>query len=266
MTTDTTLTLHGKSVLITGASRGLGRALALAAARAGAELTITSRAGSAAELDQLRRKIEVLGGAVLAVSADISSRDDVERLASEALARFGRVDVLVNNASALGPAPMPLLIDTPVDGFEVVLQTNVLGPFLLSRALAGQMLAQGRGLVINVTSDAAVNGYPRWGAYGVSKAALDQLTRIWAAEFEGTGVGMVSIDPGSMDTLMHRTAEPDEDPREWADPAAIAPVLLALAVTAPAVVNGRRLEAQQQGLLQELQAGSTLPATEVSHV
>jgi NAD(P)-dependent dehydrogenase (short-subunit alcohol dehydrogenase family) len=244
--------LTGRMVLITGASRGLGRAIALAFAREGAALVIESRESSAEQLARVREEITALGAPVLAVRADVSSRDDVERLAAEALQRFGRVDVLVNNASALGPVPLPLLLDTPVEAMEGVLRTNLLGPFLLTRTLAGQMLARGDGLVINVTSDAGAVGYAHWGAYGVSKAALDQLTRVWAAELDGTGVGMVVVDPGSMDTLMHRQAEPDEDPAQWASPEEIAPIFVALAAADPERLNGRRLEAQQQGLAEEL--------------
>ena len=240
--------LRGNVALITGASRGLGRAIALAYATESADLVLASRAGSAAELRQVGTEAEARGARVLTVSGDVASRDDVERLAAEALARFGRVDILVNNASALGPVPMTLLLDTPIDAFESVLDINVLAPFLLIRAIAGQMLARGAGLIINVSSDAAVVGYPRWGAYGVSKAALDQLTRTWAAEMESTGVGIVSIDPGSMNTLMHRTAEPDEDPAGWADPESIAPVFVDVALAGAAVVNGRRFEAQSANL------------------
>ena len=248
MKANSTGRLHGKVALITGASRGLGRALALTYAAEGANLVLASRAASAAELQEVKAAAESNGAEVLTVSGDVASRDDVERLAAEALARFGRVDILINNASALGPVPMPLLLDTPIDAFQSVLDTNVLAPFLLIRALAGPMLARGDGLVINVSSDAGVVGYPQWGAYGVSKAALDQLTRIWAAELEGSGVGIVSIDPGSMNTLMHRQAEPDEDPAQWAAPEEIAPAFVAVALAGPKRVNGRRYEASDLDL------------------
>ena len=196
--------LQAKVCLITGSSRGLGHALALDFARQGASLVINSRSSSMLDLAETERQIIALGAPVLSVYADVSKRADVERLAGEALARFGRVDVLVNNASALGPTPMPYLVDYPIDDFELVFRTNVTGPFMLIRALVGQMLARGSGSVINVSSDAGVVGYPTWGAYGVSKAALDQLTRTWAAELEGTGVRINSVDPGDMDTAMKR--------------------------------------------------------------
>ena len=237
--------LHNTVVLITGASRGLGRALALAYAAEGADLVINAREGSAADLDAVRRAAEDAGARVLAVTADVSVHADVERLAATALARFGRVDVLVNNASALGPTPMPYLADYPPDAWEEVLRTNVTGPFLLTRALVGQMIARGSGVIINVSSDAGVVGYPTWGAYGVSKAALDHLTRTWAAELEGTGVRFNSVDPGSMDTAMHRAAEPEEDPAQWARPEDVTEVFVWLASGASAGVSGQGFEAQR---------------------
>jgi NAD(P)-dependent dehydrogenase (short-subunit alcohol dehydrogenase family) len=248
--------LHGRTVLITGASRGLGRAAALAFARAGAQLVLNSRGGSARLLNETAEAARGAGAQALAVAADLSVRADVERLAAEALARFGRVDVLINNASALGPTPLPLLADTPYEAIEATLAANLLGPFLLTRELLGPMLAHGDGLVINVSSDAAVEGYPGWGAYGISKAALDQLTRVWAAELEGTGVAIVAVDPGSMNTQMHRDAEPDEDPAQWADPQAVAPVLLRLAQAPRAAVNGRRFVAQDAAGLAVLEGAS----------
>jgi NAD(P)-dependent dehydrogenase (short-subunit alcohol dehydrogenase family) len=178
------------------------------------------------------------------VTADLSIRADVERLAALALDRFGRVDVLINNASALGPLPMPYLSDYPPDAWDNVVRTNVTGPFLLTRALVGQMLVRGSGSMINVSSDAGVVGYPTWGAYGVSKAALDQLTRTWAAELDGTGVGVNALEPGSMDTAMHRAAEPEEDPAQWARPEDVVDVFLWLASDASAGVTGERFEAQ----------------------
>ena len=133
--------MNNKICLITGASRGLGKALALEFGRRGAKLVINSRASSANELSETERELRDLGAQVLSVVADVSLRTDVERLAGEALARFGYVDVLVNNASALGPTPMPYLIDYPIDDFEQVIRTNMTGPFMLTRALVGQMLA-----------------------------------------------------------------------------------------------------------------------------
>jgi NAD(P)-dependent dehydrogenase (short-subunit alcohol dehydrogenase family) len=237
--------LRDKVILITGASRGLGRALALEGARQGASVVINSRHASAEGLAETERMLREMNAPVLSVRADVSQRADVERLAGEALARFGRVDVLVNNASALGPTPMPYLIDTPIEEFENVMRTNVQGPFMLTRALIGQMLTRGSGSIINVSSDAGVVGYPTWGAYGVSKAALDQLTRVWAVEVEGTGVRVNSVDPGDMDTAMKRLSEPNGDASQWAKPETVTAVFVYLASDQSAQVNGQRFLAQQ---------------------
>lgn len=237
--------LNGKVVLITGASRGLGRALAVEYARQGANLVLNSRSNSAAELESTRLESQAAGAQVLAVEADVSDRADVERLAAQALACFGHVDVLINNASALGPTPMPYLSDYPIEGFEEVVRTNLIAPFLLTRALLGQMLERGSGSIVNVTSDAGIVGYATWGAYGVSKAALDHLTRTWAVELEGTGVRINSVDPGDMDTSMKRASEPDGDPTQWPKPESVTPVFVYLASNDSAGVNGQRLTSQE---------------------
>jgi NAD(P)-dependent dehydrogenase (short-subunit alcohol dehydrogenase family) len=128
---------------------------------------------------------------------------------------LGGLDVLINNASDLGPMPLKLLADTECEEFERAVATNVFGPFRLTKALLGSLSAsarEGRGaVVINVSSDAALNAYARWGAYGASKAALLQLSRIWDEELSHEGVRILSIDPGDMDTPMHATAVPDAD-------------------------------------------------------
>ncbi len=237
--------LQGKVCLITGASRGLGRALALEFARQGASLVINSRSSSQADLAKTEADLQKLGADTLSVLADVSARADVERLAGEALARFRRVDVLVNNASSLGPTPMPYLLDYPLDDFESVLRTNLVGPFELTRALVGQMLARRSGSIINVSSDAGVVGYATWGAYGISKAALDHLTRTWAAELEGTGVRINSVDPGELDTAMKRASDPQGDASAWAKPESAAPVFVYLASDDSSGVNGERFAAQE---------------------
>jgi NAD(P)-dependent dehydrogenase (short-subunit alcohol dehydrogenase family) len=236
--------LRDKVTVVTGASRGLGRALAVEFGRQGARVVINSRGASAGELDETQAILRALNAPVLSVIADVSERADVERLTAEALAHFGRVDVLVNNASALGPTPMPYLADTPIEEFEHVLCTNLTAPFMLTRALVGQMLARGSGSIINVSSDAGAVGYPTWGAYGVSKAALDHLTRVWAAELEGTGVRINSVDPGDMDTAMKRASEPDGDATLWAKPESVTAVFVYLASDASKEINGKRFLAQ----------------------
>jgi NAD(P)-dependent dehydrogenase (short-subunit alcohol dehydrogenase family) len=238
--------LEGKNVLITGASKGLGRRLALDYARAGAAaLALTARHPDM--LHKVREEIRAVApkARVLVIPADLARPEDVERVAAAVLSEFrGRIDVLVNNASALGPSPMPYLLDYPTDDFRNVIEVNLLAPFLLTRKILPAMLEQG-GSVINVTSDAGVNGYPGWGAYGISKFGLEGLSQTWAAELEGSGIRVNWVDPGNMDTDMHRAAEPEEDPSQWADPAQVTDVFLYLASDGSKDVSGRRFRAQE---------------------
>jgi NAD(P)-dependent dehydrogenase (short-subunit alcohol dehydrogenase family) len=235
--------LEGKVALITGASRGLGRSLAIAFAREGAALALCARGQKA--LEQVAS--EVAGAPVLAVPADVRSMRDLDRLVALTLDRYQRVDILVNNASELGPTPLPYLADYAPAAFDDLLQVNVVAPFRLTQALIGSMLLRGRGVIINVTSDAAVTGYPGWGAYAVSKAALEGLTRTWAAELAQTGVRIYAVDPGDMDTDMHRAAIPDADPSVLARPDDVARAFVRLVTTEGADLAGQRLEATAIG-------------------
>src|ERR1700692_2577294 len=198
-------TLSGKTVMITGASRGLGRALAEVAAREGASLAICARRGEA--LETAAETCRALGVEVLAVLADVSDPADVDRFAATALERFGGVDVLVNNAAELGPLPLPQLTDAPSSALEHVLQANVLGPLRLTQAVIGGMLLRNHGLVVNISTDAALIGFEGLGLYSASKAALDALTRRWAAELQHTAVRVISVDHGDMHTEMHMADE-----------------------------------------------------------
>jgi NAD(P)-dependent dehydrogenase (short-subunit alcohol dehydrogenase family) len=157
----------------------------------------------------------------------------------------GSIDVLVHNASTLGPTPLPLLLDTACEDLSQVLEVNLVGPFRLTKAVAGAMAMRGDGVVVNVTSDAAVSAYPRWGSYSVSKVALEHLGRIWAAELEGTGVRFFNVDPGEMDTKMHRDAIPDADPATLLRPETVAARLVTLLERAETVPSGSRLEASR---------------------
>lgn len=237
--------LQGKIALVTGASKGLGRAIGLAFAREGATLAVCAR--GEVPLEAVAAECRGLGADVLAVAADVADPVDRERLISHTLARFGRIDVLVNNASTLGPTPLPLLADTDPEAFEEVVRVNLIAPFLLARSVIGGMLLRGSGAVINLSSDAAVNGYPGWGGYSATKAGLDGLTRVWAAELAGSGVTVVSVDPGDMDTEMHRAALPDDDPTALAQPEHVAPAFVRLAAVG---ASAARLEASE--LLEEV--------------
>lgn len=233
--------LKGKVALVTGASLGLGRAVALAFAREGAALSICAR-GEAALL-AVAADCRRFGADVLPIVADVGDDQDRERLVSLTLHHFGRVDVLINNASTLGTTPLPLVVDTDPAAFEEVLRVNLTAPFLLGRALVGGMLLRGSGLIVNVSSDAAVSGYPGWGAYSAAKAGLDSLTRVWASELAGSGVTVVSVDPGDMDTALHRAALPDDDPAALARPEDVAEAFVRLAASAAVPVP--RLEARE---------------------
>ncbi|TME44548.1 MAG: SDR family oxidoreductase [Chloroflexi bacterium] len=237
--------LEGKVALVTGASRGLGRAIALAFAGEGAALALCARREEA--LQRVAGEVRRLGRRVLAVPADVRSPRDLERLVALTLERFGRVDILVNNASELGPTPLPYLADYPTAAFDDVLQVNVIAPFRLTQALIGGMLLRDQGVIINVTSDAAITGYPGWGAYAVSKAAIEGLTRTWAAELAHTGIRIHAVDPGDMDTDMHRAAIPDADPSELARPDDVARAFVRLVTTRDPDSAGRRLEAAALG-------------------
>ena len=237
--------LEGKVALITGASCGLGRSLAMAFAREGAALALCARGQQA--LEQVASEVAALGACVLPVPADVRSTRDLDRLVALTLDRYKWVDILVNNASELGPTPLPYLADYPPAAFDDVLQVNLVAPFRLTQALIGSMLLRDRGVIINVTSDAAVNGYPGWGAYAVSKAALEGLTRTWAAELAQTGVRIYTVDPGDMDTGMHRAAIPDADSSELARPDDVALAFVRLVTGGGAELAGRRLEAATIG-------------------
>lgn len=238
----TTYAFQDKVVMITGASRGLGRALALAFAGAGAKLVLAARGGEA--LAAVRSEAESREGAeVIALPGDMANPRDVERFVATAEAHFGRIDVLINNASIVGPSPMPLLLDYPEEDFLEVLRVNTAGPFMVTRRVLPGMLRRNRGAVINVTSEAGHTGYAGWGAYGISKFAIEGMTQTWADEVGETGVTVNMVDPGEMDTEMHALAVPDCD-YELAKPEDVTEVFLFLASEAAKSVNGRRFAAQ----------------------
>jgi NAD(P)-dependent dehydrogenase (short-subunit alcohol dehydrogenase family) len=236
--------VHGRGVMITGASRGLGAALAQVLARQGARLALVARGEQA--LDEVAGAIRAAGGEAHAIAADVGAKDEVYPIAGAAASLVGEVEVVVHNASDLGPVPLALLADTACEDLERTLAVNLVGPFRLTKAFVGPMLLRQRGLVVHVSSDAATAAYPRWGAYGASKAALDHLARIWAAELDGTGVRFFGVDPGEMDTAMHAAAMPDADRSELAGPAEVARKVAEM-IADDAIPNGARLEAAAWG-------------------
>jgi NAD(P)-dependent dehydrogenase (short-subunit alcohol dehydrogenase family) len=232
--------LRDKAVLVTGASAGLGRALMEALAREGARVVGVARGRAA--LEEAVAALRAEGHEAHALVADVGDKEAIYPLAGAAQALVGPLDVLVHNASTLGPTPLRLLLDTACEDLGRVLEVNLVGPFRLTRAVVGGMVLRGGGQVLFVSSDAAVNAYPRWGAYGVSKAALEQLARTWAAELEGTGVRVLTVDPGEMDTRMHADAMPEADRQALARPEAVAARLVRL-LAAEAPASGARVEA-----------------------
>ncbi|MEH7252007.1 SDR family oxidoreductase [Neobacillus niacini] len=231
-----------KVVMITGASKGLGRALTLAFAKEGARLAICSRTSKG--LFEVREEAVALGAEVLAVTADISLTRDVERFAAMTEEAFGQIDILINNASILGPSPMPLLLDYPEEDFAEVLRVNSISPFLVTRRVIPGMLQRNQGSIINVTSEAGNVGYAGWGAYGISKFAVEGLTETWADELSSTNVRVNMVDPGEMDTDMHQLAVPDCDYR-LAKPEDVVNVFLYLASEKSNGITGQRFEAQE---------------------
>lgn len=236
--------MNNKVVMITGASKGLGRALALAFAKEGARLSICSR--SEVNLLKVKQEAEALGAEVLAITADISKPRDVERFVAITENAYGQIDVLINNASLLGPSPMPLLLDYPEEDFSEVLRVNVVSTFLVTRRVIPGMLERNEGSIINVTSEAGNTGYAGWGAYGISKFAVEGLTETWADELGHTNVRVNMVDPGEMDTEMHRLAVPDCD-YPLAKPEEVVDIFLYLASELSEGSNGQRFRAQSEG-------------------
>ena len=236
-------TLHGIRVALTGGTSGLGLALLDELLARGASVAFVAR--------HQRRVAEVAAARSRAagIVGDIADKEDIYPLATQISGLLGGVDVLVNNASALGPVPLALLGDTTCEDFETALATNLLGPFRLTRALLGSLTAaareRGGAVVLNVSSDAAIEPYPTWGAYGASKAALRHLSRIWDKELAAQHVRVLSLDPGDMDTPLHALAAPGDDPATLKRPAdaahefadAIETALHALRQSAPGAIT-----------------------------
>ena len=192
-----------RTAIITGASRGLGLALARRLAEDGWTLIVDARGGD--DLESARAELS-RHTHVIAIAGDIADRGHRAEI-SEAAHEAGGVDALVNNASILGPSPQPDLLDYPLDVLEEVYRKNVISPLALIQALRDELKPHAR--IINVTSDAAVEPYEGWGGYGSSKAALEQLSNILAAE--NPGLRVYRVDPGDMRTRMHQEAFPDDD-------------------------------------------------------
>ena len=200
---------HRTRVAITGGTSGLGLALVREFRARGCLVAFVAR--DARRVAEVAKQTGAYG-----IAGDIARKEDIHPIALRIAGLLGGLDVLVNNASSLGPTPLRHLGDTDCEALELALATNLLGPFRLTKSLLGALSAsarEGRGaVVLNVSSDAAISAYPGWGAYGASKAALHQLSRIWQEELAAQNVRFLSLDPGDMDTPLHASAVPDADP------------------------------------------------------
>ncbi len=233
--------LKEKVTLITGASQGLGKALALAFAGEGARVVVNAR--SEESIRPVAEEVEGTGAEVLAIAANVSEESEVERLVGETVERFGRIDVLVNNAGLLGPRVA--IEEYPEDEWRRVMDANLTGPFLVSKAAIPHM-GEG-GSIVNVVSGVSVEGRAEWGAYSVSKFGVEGLTQILAAELAERGVRANAVDPGGMRTDMRAAAYPEEDPQTRITPEENTAVFLYLASDESKGVTGERFKAQEFG-------------------
>jgi NAD(P)-dependent dehydrogenase (short-subunit alcohol dehydrogenase family) len=235
------MNIQGQGALITGASRGLGRALAEQLAARGARVALVAR-----ELEPLQTAVAEIrsrGGDAHAIAGDIADKHAIHRIAGQAQGAIGEIAIAIHNASTLGPTPLRLLLDTECEDLAAVFEANLIGPFRLTRVLAGAMAIRGAGVIVHISSDAAVEPYPRWGAYGASKAAQDHLSRILAAELDGSGVRVLAVDPGEMDTAMHAAAIPDAQPSALQRPSEVAARIVEMIEDGGRAPSGARLVA-----------------------
>ncbi len=228
-----------RTAIVTGASRGLGEVVATFLARAGHQLVLTARREEPLEevAERLARNTRVI-----ALAGDVADPRHRTALA-EAAREMGGLDVLVNNASELGPSPMPTLTTYPLDTLETVFRINVVAPIGLVQEVLPLLRAR-QGLVVNITSDAAVGAYAGWGGYGASKAALELVSRTLAEELREDGVSAVAVDPGDLRTDMHQAAFPGEDISDRPLPDVTVPFWAWLFGADHSAINGRRFQAQ----------------------
>ena len=212
----------GHVAIVTGGSRGLGKALARALLGKGLTVIIDGR--SPDELERARQELAGVGD-VVTVRGNVADADHVHALVNAA-ERAGRLDLLVNNASTLGKVPLPAIDELERETFRTLFDVNVFAPIHLMQHALKLMARSDLSTIVNITSDAGVEAYPTWGGYGATKAALEHVSRVLAAELEGSSTRVLVFDPGDMNTTMHRDAIPDADPAELRDPADSARALL----------------------------------------
>ncbi|HEY2921497.1 MAG TPA: SDR family NAD(P)-dependent oxidoreductase [Candidatus Binatia bacterium] len=232
--------LRGKVALVTGGSRGIGRAIAAAYVQNGASVFICGR--NVNDIEATLREIRQTDGVIDGIAGDVGRAQDVENIVGKTVQRFGAIDVLVNNASILGPREP--IANYPLAAWNEVIRINLTGLFLITRAILPIMLERRSGSIINVTSGVGRRGKARWGAYAVSKAGLENLTQVLADEVSQTGLRVNSVNPAATRTRMRAEAYPAEDPLALPAPEEITPIFVYLASDASAGVTGQSLEAR----------------------
>ncbi|HVE17870.1 MAG TPA: SDR family oxidoreductase [Ilumatobacteraceae bacterium] len=230
-----------QTALITGGSKGFGLALATSLVKDGWGVVIDGRDRAVLDVAVSTLLAESNGGVVRGIAGDVADRAHRAALV-DAVTEFGGLDLLVNNASTLGPSPLPRLAEYPLDDLKRVLAVNLVAPLALIQATL-PLLRASHGTVIDITSDAAVEGYNGWGGYGSSKAALEQLSNVLAAE--ETDVRVYWFDPGDMRTEMHQAAFPGEDISDRPLPETVVPAFRRLLATAPPSGRFRASELQE---------------------
>jgi NAD(P)-dependent dehydrogenase (short-subunit alcohol dehydrogenase family) len=232
--------LRGKVALVTGGSRAIGRAIAAAYVQSGANVFICAR--NVNDIESALRDMRQTGGVIDGVTGDVGKAEDVDHVVGKTVARFGTIDVLVNNASILGPREP--IANYPLAAWDEVIRINLTGVFLMSRAVLPIMLERRSGSIINVTSGVGRKGKARWGAYAVSKAGLENFTQVLADEVSQTGIRVNSVNPAATRTQMRAEAYPTEDPLTLPAAEEITPIFVYLASDASAGVTGQSLEAR----------------------
>ena len=233
--------LLGKVALVTGASRGIGRAVAAAYVREGASVLICAR--EEAELKRAVAAMQRGGGDIAGCAGDVSRVEDVRRMVQTAVRSFGGIHILVNNAGILGPRVT--VAEYPLESWQEVIRVNLTGPFVVTQEVLQVMMATGQGSIINVSSGVGRFGKARWGAYAVSKFGVEGLTQVLAEELKGSGIRVNCVNPGATRTTMRACAYPTEDPNKLPAPEEITDVFVYLASDESAGVTGTSLDAQE---------------------
>lgn len=238
--------LTGKVAVVTGAGRGLGRAIATALGQAGAAVVVASRTGT--ELDTFVQEAESAGRRALAVATDVTDEQAVETLTSRTLETFGRIDIVVNNSGVLATTP---LLDQSAADWDRVIATNLRGTFLVTRALGRHLVAQGSGKVINIASNFGLSGIANHAAYATSKAGIIEFTRCMAIEWARHGIQVNALAPGYFATDLNAPMRADEDvtakvvraipARRMGEAAELAPWVLLLAGPASDFMTGETI-------------------------